>query len=129
MKAREKYVVMKKNFKVDILPEFVAMFKNSNHISCKINFPIMILLDEKGKSHMLIRHPSNKRRKEEESKDAIIITNDLEQENKLLFYEIDRMKEELSEFENMKLEVSYYNDKFDKLFEAGIVDKELNLKK
>ena len=53
----------------------------------------MILLDEKSKSHMLIRHPSNKRRKEEESKDAIIITNDLEQENKLLFYEIDRMKE------------------------------------
>ena len=62
----------------------------------------MILLDEKGKSHTLIREPIDKRRKLEESKDVVIILQDLEQENKLLNYEIDRMKEELKAFDDLK---------------------------
>ena len=34
MAEREKYVVFKKNFKVDILPEFVDIFMKTKHISC-----------------------------------------------------------------------------------------------
>ena len=89
----------------------------------------MILSDENSMYHMLIIHLYKKRRKEVDLKDAIIITKHLEQENKLLCYEIDRVKEKLSEFEIMKLEDSNYNNKIDKLYEVEIVDKELNLKK
>ena len=119
---------MKKNFKVDILPELVAMFKNSNYISYKIIFPIMILLDKRVSSICLLDIRAIKEERKRNQRMQSIITNDLEKENKILCYEIDKMKEELSEFENMKLEVSYYNDKFDKLYDFGIVDKELNLK-
>ena len=88
----------------------------------------MLLSDEKGKSHTLIREPTNKRRKLEESKDIVIIWQDLEQENKLLNYEIDRMKEELKAFDDLKSEVDYLNNKFEKLYDSGIVDKDLMLK-
>ena len=112
-----------------MLPESDVMLKISNYISCKIIFPITVLLDEEDKSHKLIRHPSNRRRKEVESKNVIIITNDLEQENKLLCYDIDRTKDELSDFEKMRHEVSYHNDKIHYLYNPRIVDKVLIFKK
>ena len=49
-------------------------------------------------------------------------------EKKLLNYEIDRMKEELKVFDDLKSEVDYLKNKFEKLYNSRIVDKELNLK-
>ena len=108
MIAREKFIVMKRNFRVDILPEFVTMFKNSKHVSCKVHLSIMLLSYEKGRSHSLIRNPVNKRRKVEESKDVVILEQDLEQENKLLNYEIDKMKEELKSFVDLKQRSTFW---------------------
>ena len=38
MSEREKYIVMKKNFDVPVLPEFADVFIKSKHISCKSTF-------------------------------------------------------------------------------------------
>ena len=95
----EKFIVLRRNFRVDILPEFVKFFKKTEkHKSCRVYLFIMLLSDEKGKSRTLIREPTNKRRKLEESKYVVIIYQDLEKENKQLSYEIDRMKEKLKAF-------------------------------
>ena len=36
MSKREKYIIMKKNFDVAILPEFANVFLNSKHVSYKL---------------------------------------------------------------------------------------------
>ena len=84
--------------------------------------------DERGKSHYLIRQPANKRRKIEELKDVVIVNDDIEQENLQLKFSIDKMKEDLKDLDELKIEINYLNWKFDKLYQAGVVDKDLNLK-
>ena len=38
------------------------------------------------------------------------------------------MKEELKAFNDLMSEVDYLNNKFEKLYDFGIIDKDLNLK-
>ena len=128
MEARQRYVINKQNFKVEILPEFVWMFKNSKHVSCKFIFLIFLIKDERGRSHYLIRQPANKRRKIEESKDVVIVNDDIKQENLQLKFRIIKIKEDLKDQDELNIEINYLNWKFNKHYQAGVVDKDLNLK-
>ena len=58
----------------------------------------------------------------------MIANDDIEQENFQLKFSIDKMKEDLNDLDELKMEVNYLNWKFDKLYQAGVIDKELNLK-
>ena len=64
---------------------------------------------------MLIRRTSNKRANIEESKNMTLVKENIEQENQLLHYEINKMKEEFQTMEDLKDKVNYDNNRFLKL--------------
>ena len=68
LKTRETKVIKKKEMEVKALPEFVKFFKDSKFISCVLELWInLFYLDEKGKSHMLIRSIKKRSRDEFEA--------------------------------------------------------------
>ena len=64
-------IVLKKQINVTVLLKFVAAFNASNRVSGK-NYLNKLSLVAQGRSHLLMREPSGKRKKYEERKEVIL---------------------------------------------------------
>ena len=85
MKERAKMIVMKKNFQVNVIPEFSDAILKSNRVSGWYT-KLLNALVVNGRSHLLLR-PQNKRRKlEEESKEIIATRDSSESEKKRIIF-------------------------------------------
>ena len=109
---------------VKALPEFVKLFKNTNVISCMLESKfIFCYLGEKGKSHMLIRN-TKKRSKEEFEKGQLEIHKDMwNEEREKMIFQIEKLKQKVTDLENMEEAYLIDSEKLHNLFEKGIIDE------
>ena len=61
-----------------------------------------------GRSHFLLKPPSGKRRKEEETKEIFATTDDQDIKNAELYYEVKKLKEKINEYKMIQLEDAKY---------------------
>ena len=83
MSDREKKIVMKKNFRVDIFPYFEKVFSESKHVSC-IEFLLTWTIDQKGKLFYAVRPPSKRNKDADIGADIIASSNSIEDQNLIL---------------------------------------------
>ena len=122
MREREKMIVMKKNFQVNVLPEFSDAILKSNRVSGKF-IKTLISLVVNGRSHLLLR-PQNKRKKlEEESKEIFATRGDLESENNELYCQVEDLKAKVTEFKMLYLENLKYKEQMEDLIKRGAVKR------
>ena len=77
-----------------------------------------------GRSHLLIR-PSAKRRKlEEETKEMVVFNNELEEENKDLYWQLEDLKQKANEFKMLYLENLKYKEQVQDLTNKGLIKKQ-----
>ena len=123
MAEREKMIILKKNFQVEVLPEFSAAIIKSNRVSSNLNNNYAIIVIN-GRSHLLIR-PSAKRRKlEEETKEMVVFNNELEEENKDLYWQLEDLKQKANEFKMLYLENLKYKEQVQDLTNKGLIKKQ-----
>ena len=75
MENRQLYIINKRKFIVNILPEFKAVFSSSKSESSSIDLVLCALVTRE-RSNFLLRSPRNKRPKLEERNEVEIIQND-----------------------------------------------------
>ena len=102
MAEREKYVVFKKNFKVDILPKFVDIFVKTKHISCKKELTLNHILFEHGRSHYLLRPPRKRKYDRKLPEELLTERNDFFKKIVDQSKEMTKMSKELQNYEEAK---------------------------
>ena len=122
MKEREKMIVLKKNFHVNVLPEFKDAILKSNRVSGM--FPLTnAFLVVKGRSHLLLRHSNKRKKTEEEQKEVILFPHNLESEKNELYGQVEDLKSEVSQFKMLYLENLKYKEQLEDLSKRGIIKK------
>ena len=77
-----------------------------------------------GRSHLLIRPKAKRRKVEEETKEAIVFNNDLEEDNKNLYLKVEDLKQKANEFKMLYLENLKYKEQMQDLISKGIITYE-----
>ena len=110
-------IVMKKQFQVDVLPEFGEAILKSNRVSGKyIRTKVFVVV--KGRSHLLLRN-SRKRKKQEEEKEVLAFNRDFETENNKLYSQVEDLKYEVNQFKMLYLENLKYKEQLEDLAKRG----------
>ena len=121
---------LRKNLKVDALPEFANIFKSSQSTSRKLVKLLKIYLDDTGRFHYLLRK-SNKRKHsmiEDDEKDMLKQKiEEVKEEKFRLDEEIMRSNSQIGEYLQERLGSEENEEKLLRLYEAGIIDKDGNL--
>ena len=77
-----------------------------------------------GRSHFLLRNPSNKRRKREESKEILAFDHFEKIKEAEYQTEIYSLKEKINEFKMIQLEDSKYREIVENLIEKGVISRD-----
>ena len=127
MKEREKMIVLKKNFHVNVLPEFKDAILKSNRVSGM--FPLTnAFVVVKGRSHLLLRHSNKRKKTDEEQKEVLLFPHDLESENNELYAQVEDLKSEVNKFKMFYLENLKYKEQLEDLFKRRMTRKWYNFK-
>ena len=116
IKERAKYVVNQKKLSVKALPEFIHIFKNSNNVSV-----------ENWRTNHLIKKFGKRKWDEIENTDRDKL-KDANKNIELLMSEIDRLEEKIIKYEDTQNALLEDKDKLYKLYEAGYIDSDGEIK-
>ena len=124
IKSREIKVINKKQLTVKALPEFVKQFKNTNFISCKWIFLTNCLcLDEKGKSHHLIKGSFKRSRDEFEDRQRDLQAEQWNHEKQRMIMQIENLKAKISDMEVLKQAYLQDSQRLAELYDKGAIDE------
>ena len=122
---REKKVIEKKKLDIRALPEFVELFRNTKHFSCKTYlFNLFFITDEKGRTHVLIQENKKRIQVEEEKEPQDMDQREWRRRKIEMENEMQSLKERVENLEQM--EIKYLKDEecLHDLYEAGIINKD-----
>ena len=116
-------IVIKKNFKVDVLPEFREAKLKSNRVSDKyIRTKVFVVV--KGRSHLLLKNSRKRKKLEEEENEVLAFNCDFKTKNNELYSQVEDLESEVNQYMMLYLENLKYKEQLEYLEKRGIINED-----
>ena len=122
MKDREKFLIMKRSFDINVLPEFAEGFSKSNRVS-SMPSQLICTIVVNGRSNFQQKHPQSKRSKPAEMKDLEMMNFNLDKNNAELAMEIEDLNRKVVELRTLHIEDLHYKEKIEELIQKGVLNE------